>query len=116
MQTHLQIKGKTKTKKKLYAIALSNDFSVIKKLYSAEEIYCCDFDYLAEFSYDKDNKVNKIEIYNIDNVLVCTITKYDIKNADLDYISRMPVSFWMQGIDYEEGMKSLFFKQCLCSK
>ena len=114
MQTHSQIKSKSPKKKKLYAITLSSDFTVIKKLYSAEEMYSYDFEYLAEFIYDRDNKVNKIEIYNNDDNLVCTITKYDIKNADLDYISRMPISFWMQGIATEEGMKNLFFKKCLC--
>ena len=115
MQTHYQTKQKKLIKNKIYAIALASDFSLIKKFYTAEEMYNCDFKYIAEFSYDKQGKVSKIDIYTEENKLVSSITDYDIKNVDLNYLSRTKHSYLMQGINTEEGIKNLFFKKCLCS-
>lgn len=115
MQTNYQTKQKKLAKKKIFAIALDSDFSIIKKIYLAEEMYNCDFKYIAEFKYDKHGMLSKIEIYSESNKLVCTITDYDIKKVDLNYISKTKLSVLIQSMNTKEGMKNLFFKRCLCS-
>lgn len=113
MQTNYQTKQKKLAKRKIFAIAFASDFSIIKKFYSADEMYNCDFKYIAEFKYDKQGTVSKIEIYE-DKKLVCTITDYDIKKVDLNYLSKTKLSVLIQNINTKEGKKNLFFKRCLC--
>lgn len=98
---------------KVKTLTLDSNFKVLDEFICEPELYS-NFEYLAKFEYNSHNKIEKIKIFNINNDLICEISRKDIENTNTNLLSKQNSKNLIEKIKNGDNssIKKLFLYNC----
>lgn len=106
------------TSKKVRFVTLNSDFEILKKFYSDVNLHSLNYDYVAAFNYNKNGKIDLINILTCNSETICKITKKEIEKVNTKLLSKQKIPALKEKSKSDnKSLKLLFLYNCFfCNK